>query len=62
MRPSARARARKLSHLALAVTLFVSPVMAQTQNTPQPPVAAKIPKELITHGDKRVDNYFWFRE
>lgn len=25
------------------------------------PVAAKKPKELITHGDKRVDNYFWMR-
>ena len=27
-----------------------------------PPVAKKIPKEIITHGDKRVDDYFWFRE
>ena len=27
-----------------------------------PPVARKIPKEIIVHGDKRVDDYFWFRE
>lgn len=25
------------------------------------PVAKKIPKELITHGDTRIDNYFWMR-
>ncbi len=25
------------------------------------PVAKKIPKELITHGDIRIDNYFWMR-
>jgi len=27
-----------------------------------PPVAKKIPKEIITHGDKRIDNYFWLRD
>ena len=27
-----------------------------------PPVAKKIPKEIVTHGDKRVDDYFWLRE
>jgi oligopeptidase B len=37
--------------------------MAQTNaDTPKPPSPRKIPKELLTHGDKRVDNYFWFRE
>ncbi|WP_055444921.1 S9 family peptidase [Lacinutrix himadriensis] len=25
------------------------------------PVAKKIPKELVTHGDSRTDNYFWMR-
>jgi oligopeptidase B len=27
-----------------------------------PPVANKIPKEIVTHGDKRIDDYFWLRE
>ena len=25
------------------------------------PVAAKIPTEINTHGDVRIDNYFWMR-
>jgi oligopeptidase B len=25
-------------------------------------VARKVPKEIITHGEKRVDDYFWLRE
>jgi oligopeptidase B len=28
----------------------------------QPPVAPKIPKELVIHGDKRIDNYYWMRD
>jgi len=37
---------------------------AQTnsQATPKPPVAKKNPKTFNTHGDERVDNYFWLRE
>lgn len=27
-----------------------------------PPAAQKIPKEIVTHGDRRVDDYFWLRE
>ena len=27
-----------------------------------PPVAKRIPKEDVTNGDKRIDNYFWLRE
>jgi oligopeptidase B len=33
--------------------------MAQT---PVPPVAKKIPKVMINHGERRVDDYFWLRE
>ena len=25
------------------------------------PIAAKHPQELVTHGDKRIDNYYWLR-
>ena len=27
-----------------------------------PPVAAKQPHELVTHGDKRIDYYYWLRQ
>jgi oligopeptidase B len=27
-----------------------------------PPVADKIPKEITTHGDTRIDNYYWLNE
>src|SRR5437870_5246986 len=30
--------------------------------TPTPPVAKKVPKEIVAHGDKRIDDYFWLRE
>ncbi|MGV2829270.1 S9 family peptidase [Myxosarcina sp. GI1(2024)] len=32
-----------------------------TQQT-TPPIAAKHPHELVTHGDKRIDNYYWLRQ
>ena len=28
----------------------------------QPPVAAKKPKDVSVHGDRRIDDYFWLRE
>ncbi len=27
-----------------------------------PPIAAKHPHELVTHGDKRIDDYYWLRQ
>lgn len=27
-----------------------------------PPAAKRVPKEMVNHGDKRVDDYFWLRE
>jgi len=32
------------------------------EHVPTPPIARKVPKELVTHGDARVDNYFWLRD
>jgi oligopeptidase B len=29
---------------------------------PKPPTAKKEPQEIVTHGDKRVDDYFWLRQ
>ena len=34
----------------------------QTQTLPAPPVAAKAPVVLETHGEKRTDDYFWMRD
>ncbi|MCK4746623.1 MAG: S9 family peptidase [Bacteroidales bacterium] len=34
----------------------------KTSNTMEAPVAAKKPKELTIHGDKRIDDYYWLRE
>jgi len=48
--------------LAFSLTLLPArPLRADSTNL-TPPLAKKIPKEIITHGDKRVDDYFWFRE
>lgn len=27
-----------------------------------PPLAKKLPRELVEHGDLRVDNYYWLRD
>lgn len=31
-------------------------------NNLQPPIAQKIPKKLVAHGDERVDDYFWLKK
>ena len=31
-------------------------------NQPSTPKAAKRPQELVTHGDKRIDNYYWLQQ
>ena len=38
--------------------LAVLPLLASDA----PPLAKKVPKELVNHGDKRVDDYFWLRD
>ncbi len=35
---------------------------SQNPQQPLPPKAAVKPKELITHGHKRIDNYYWLNE
>ncbi len=35
---------------------------ASSQEVSKPPVAAKVPKLLESHGHQRVDNYYWMRE
>jgi oligopeptidase B len=32
------------------------------QTTAPPPIARKVPKKLVTHGEARIDDYFWIRD
>lgn len=45
-------------HLSAAELFSPKPLAAKLQ----PPQAQKIPKTLIEHGDRRIDNYFWLRD
>ena len=48
------------------LTIVLLSGLAQSMNlnaaSPVPPIALKVPKIIETHGDKRVDDYFWLRE
>src|ERR1035438_8751795 len=62
-------RTRQQGLLFLAFLMTVSTATPQTLSsvqrttqTPLPPLAKKVPKEIVTHGDKRLDDYFWLRE
>src|SRR5580765_3376554 len=46
----------------LLFLLMLNCVPLTASEGPIPPSATKIPKEIVTHGDKRVDDYFWLRE
>ncbi len=41
---------------------FAAPQAAGDAALPQPPVAKKLPKVDVLHGDRRVDDYYWLRE
>jgi oligopeptidase B len=65
MKSQARFIIRQFLALALTASFFSSLALGQNGSAPgvpPPPVPKRIPKEMVTHGDKRVDNYFWFRE
>jgi len=32
------------------------------QTSARPPIARKVPKKLVTHGEARIDDYFWIRD
>jgi oligopeptidase B len=49
--------------LVLSIVMTFSLINGQTTTaTLKPPVAKKIPKDVTAQGDKRIDDYFWFRE
>lgn len=45
-------------HVSAAELFSPEPLAANLQ----PPQAKKIPKTIIEHGDRRIDNYFWLRD
>jgi len=49
--------------LVLVSAMSLSSIHA-SENTglPKPPVAKKVPKVDVYHGDRRVDDYYWLRE
>src|ERR1051326_1567319 len=52
---------RMLLKLLILVCLVMTAPAAAAKSL-KPPVAPKKPKEIVTHGDKRIDDYFWLRE
>ena len=54
-----------LTALLAVSTAFVTlaQIMPTTAaNTPKPPIAKKIPKQMEAHGDVRVDDYYWMND
>ena len=47
---------------ALALGCSAQNGQGEPEVSPEPPIAAKQPKELEAHGDVRVDDYYWLRE
>jgi len=48
--------------LTEALAANSSPSNGVKTNDLTPPIAKKIPKEIIAHGDRRQDDYFWLRD
>jgi len=48
--------------LFLIVAEFLILSSCKPKSDIMPPVAKKVPKELIEHGHKRIDNYFWMNQ
>jgi Protease II len=47
---------------SLTVILLMTLPLSAADPTMKPPVANPKPHEITTHGDKRIDPYFWLRE
>ena len=43
------------------IWVFIQCGSANENSKLSPPMAKKIPHELVEHGDKRIDNYYWMR-
>jgi oligopeptidase B len=54
--------ARLPAFAAVMVMLNVNPLAAAADVAPKPPVAKRLPKQDVYHGDRRLDDYFWLRD
>ena len=50
-----------MKYLSALLGLFLFANCAQKDTSLQPPTAKKVPKELTTHNDTRIDDYYWMR-
>ena len=48
--------------VAIAGSLVMAACMVNFSEELKTPSAKRMPKEIVTHGDRRVDDYFWLRE
>ena len=48
--------------LLTAIMSSEAPLDQDTVAAIQPPVAKRIPKVMVMHGERRVDDYYWLRE
>ena len=49
--------------LFMTTIISTPPAFPQADSSaPQPPVARKVPREYVLHGDKLVDNYAWLKD
>ncbi len=49
--------------LLVTMTAWQQPMAAQLDlSAAKPPVAKRVPRTTVIHGDTRVDNYYWLRE
>lgn len=53
---------RSLAPLAALATCLIWTASPAAADTPAAPVAAKKPRDVSVHGDRRIDDYFWLRE
>ncbi|KAL6873522.1 hypothetical protein ACP4OV_013604 [Aristida adscensionis] len=66
--PTAAAPSRRRALLALLLasaqpcaSVSAASASASSAMASAPPAATKVPRELVEHGDRRVDNYYWLR-
>jgi oligopeptidase B len=55
-------RTGSLIFSSLVLFVFIACNSTSHNKTPQPPVAQRIEKQMILHGDTRIDFYYWMNE
>jgi oligopeptidase B len=53
---------RLLPIALIFIATMTLPTADRAESLPEPPTAARKPKDVSLHGDKRVDDWFWLRE